>query len=65
MFQASVTRADIEDKGIKVLVNPNDIPEGLSQDVSDSTWIYISEQVTAGYVLVYNKKNLEELWNRE
>lgn len=64
MFQASVTRADIEDKGIKVLVNPNDIPEGLSQDVSDSTWIYISEQVTAGYVLVYNKKNLEELWNR-
>jgi len=50
------------DKGSRVLVNANDIPEGLSQDVSDVYWIYISEQVTAGYVQVYNKKNLEELW---
>jgi len=64
MFRASVTLADIEDKGSRVLVNPNDIPQGLTQDVSDIYWIYISEQITAGYILVYNKKNLEELWNK-
>jgi len=64
MFRASVTAADIEDKGSRVLVNANDIPVGMTQDVSDVYWIYISEQVTPGYVLVYNKKNLEELWNK-
>lgn len=64
MFRASVTHADIVDKGCRVLVNTIDIPEGLSQDISDVFWIYISEQVTPGYVQVYNKKNLEELWNK-
>ena len=64
MFRASVTVGDIVDKGNRVLVNANDIPQGLSQDVSDIFWIYISEQVTPGYVIVYNKKNLEELWNK-
>ena len=60
MFRAAVTQADIEGKGLKLLVNPYEIPEGLSQDVSDVWWIFISEAVQKGYIQVYNKKNLEE-----
>ena len=60
MFRATVTAADIETKGIRLLVNPYDIPEGLSQDVSDVWWIFISEAVQKGYIQVYSKKNLEE-----
>lgn len=61
MHRASVTHADITDKGIRMLVNPYDIPEGLSQNVSDLYWVYISEAVSRGYIQVYTKKNLEEL----
>lgn len=61
MHRALVTPADITDKGIRLLVNTTDIPEGLSQDVSDVFWVYICEAVPAGYIQIYTKKNLEEL----
>lgn len=61
MFLASVTQDDIEVKGIRLLVNANDIPEGLTEAVSDMHWIYITEAVPQGYIQIYTKKNLEEL----
>lgn len=49
---------DIKKGEVRVIIHPDMIPDGLSQDVSDQYWLYISENVYSGYVVCMPKKDI-------